>query len=59
MTDYKDQLIELLNEKVRRLENEKESQRWKRIKSPICTKLERNTAIKYGTAPRANQHCIQ
>ena len=27
MTDYKDQLIELLNEKVRRLENEKESQR--------------------------------
>ena len=27
MTDYKDRLIELLNEKVRRLENEKESQR--------------------------------
>jgi hypothetical protein len=28
MTDYKDQLIELLNEKVRRLENEKESQKF-------------------------------
>ena len=27
MTDYKDQLIELLNEKVRRLENDKECQR--------------------------------
>ena len=26
MTDYKDRLIELLEEKVRRLENEKESQ---------------------------------
>lgn len=27
MTDYKDRLIELLEEKVRRLENDRESQR--------------------------------
>ena len=37
MTDYKDRLIELLEEKVRRLENEKESQRKKinRLKKEV------------------------